>query len=57
MEELKWEMTVGQLRLASLDFSHVEYLDKDNNKKKKKSVKINPKNFTDLGAPIINKQK
>lgn len=56
-EEYLWGMTVGQIRLSSFDFSHVEYL----NKNKKKNVsKIGSadelKNLNDLGLPIINKQ-
>ena len=51
-------MTIGQVRLSSFDFSHVEYLNKD--KKKKKVSKIGSaddlKNLNDLGMPIINKK-
>ncbi len=51
-------MTVGQVRLSSFDFSHVEYGNKD--KKKKKVNKISSvddlKNLNDLGMPIINKK-
>lgn len=51
-------MTVGQVRLSSFDFSHVEYGNKD--KKKKEVNKISSvddlKNLNDLGMPIINKK-
>lgn len=57
-EEYLWEMTVGQVRLSSFDFSHVECGNKD--KKKKKVNKISSvddlKNLNDLGMPIINKK-
>lgn len=36
-DEYLWGMTVGQVRLSSFDFSHVEYGNKD--KKKRKSAK------------------
>jgi hypothetical protein len=49
-------MTVGQVRLSSFDFSHVEY---GKNKKDKKVSKIGSaddlKNLNDLGLPIINR--
>ena len=55
-EEYMWKMTVGQVRLSSFDFSHVEY----GNKNKKKVSKIGSaddlKNLNDLGMPIINKK-
>lgn len=55
-DEYLWGMTVGQVRLSSFDFSHVEYLNKD---KKNKVSKIGSaddlKNLNDLGLPIINK--
>ena len=57
-EEYLWEMTVGQVRLSSFDFSHIEYCNK--NDKKKKVSKIESaddlKNLNDLGLPIINKK-
>lgn len=57
-EEYLWGMTIGQVRLSSFDFSHVEYGNKD--KKKKKVSKIGSvddlKNLNDLGMPIINKK-
>lgn len=55
-DEYLWGMTVGQVRLSSFDFSHVEYLNKD---KKSNVGKIGSaddlKNLNDLGLPIINK--
>lgn len=62
-EEYKWQMTVPQVRLASMDFTHIEYLSdterKDNKKKNKakKTTVINSaedfKNLNDLGIPIL----
>lgn len=49
-------MTVGQVRLSSFDFSHVEYLNKGKNKKVSKIGSADDlKNLNDLGLPIINK--
>lgn len=58
-EEYKWGMTVPQIRLASIDFSHVEYLSEQEKKKNKYKPKGRNmfKNTTDLGIPIINKKK
>ena len=62
-EEYKWEMTVPQIRLASMDFSHIEYLtgkekSKNKNKKSLKNAKeINGAKdlalLNDLGVPVI----
>lgn len=62
-EEYKWQMTVPQVRLASMDFTHIEYLSdkeiKDNKKKNKakNTTVINSaedfKNLNDLGIPIL----
>ena len=65
MEHYLWGMSVGQIRLSGIDFSHIEYLDSDKTKKKKPIVEdeitINSaedlKNLTDLGMPIINNKK
>lgn len=58
-DEYLWQMTVGQVRLSSFDFSHVEY-GKSKDKKKKKVSRIGNaddlKNLNDLGLPIISKQ-
>ncbi len=59
--EYKWEMTVPQVRLASMDFSHIEYLTENEKSKNKKSLK-NAKEINgakdlallnDLGVPVI----
>ena len=58
-EEYKWQMTVPQVRLASMDFTHIEYL--SDNEKQNGSLKnakvINGvedlKNLNDLGIPIL----
>lgn len=62
-EEYKWQMTVPQVRLASMDFTHIEYLsDKEKNDNKKKNKAKNTtvingaedfKNLNDLGIPIL----
>ena len=62
-EEYKWQITVPQVRLASMDFTHIEYLSdeekKDNEKKNKtkNTTVINGaedfKNLNDLGIPIL----
>ncbi len=60
-EEYKWGMTVPQVRLASIDFTHIEYLSDDEKRKKNGKLKnatvINGaedlKNLNDLGVPII----
>lgn len=60
-EEYMWEMTVGQVRLASFDFSHIKY-GSSNNKKNDRNNSLNLKsaddlkNLSDLGIPIIKKQ-
>lgn len=61
-DEYKWRMTVPQVRLASMDFTHIEYLSDDEKKKNggknlKNATVINGaedlKNLNDLGIPII----
>lgn len=61
-EEYKWRMTVPQIRLASMDFTHIEYIssDKGNNQKndKLKNAKVingaeDLRNLNDLGIPIL----
>ena len=58
--EYKWEMTVPQVRLASMDFTRIEYLNNEEKIKKntpKNAMTINGeedlKNLNDLGIPII----
>lgn len=55
-EEYMWEMTIPQIKLASIDFSHVEYLSDKKDKNNMGKV-INSgddlKNMNDLGIPII----
>ena len=58
-EEYKWQMTVPQVRLASMDFTHIEYLS-DNEKQNgnlQNARVINGeedlKNLNDLGIPIL----
>ena len=54
-EEYLWGMTVAQVRLASLDFSHVEYTDKGDSNQRTINIETadDMKNLTDLGIPII----
>lgn len=60
-DEYKWGMTVPQVRLASIDFTHIEYLSdeekRNQNNKLKNATVINGaedlKNLNDLGIPII----
>lgn len=59
-EEYMWEWTIPQIRLASYDFTHVEYLSDNESKKKKKNANTKTINtaeelFNDLGVPIFNK--
>lgn len=64
-EEYMWGMTIGQIRLSGIDFSHIEYLNTDDKKsgkpKVEKELTVNNaddlKNLTDLGMPIINNKK
>lgn len=62
-DEYKWGMTVPQVRLASMDFTHMEYLS-DSEKGKRNGKLRNAttidnttgddlKNLNDLGIPII----
>lgn len=52
MDEYLWRMTVGQVRLASFDFSHVEYLHDNKKKVKRIGAADDLKGFNDLGLPI-----
>mgnify|MGYP000156311611 FL=1 len=54
-DEYLWKMTVGQVRLSSFDFSHVQYLNKNKKKVSKIGSADDLKNLNDLGLPIINK--
>ncbi len=57
-EEFTWGMSVAQIRLASLDYSHVEYLKSEEELKKQQStIRIgggeDMKLLNDLGVPMI----
>lgn len=59
-EEYKWGMTVPQVRLASMDFTRLEYISDNKNDEManhEESKMINSgeelKNLNDLGIPII----
>ena len=59
-EEYKWRMTVPQVRLAGMDFSHVEYLsEKEKSKRNDNAFVLDGENggdmglLNDLGIPII----
>jgi len=61
-EEYLWHWTIPQIKLASYDFSHVEYLSEEQAKKEKARrnaiVLDNPMDLVnDLGLPIFNKKK
>lgn len=55
-DEYLWQMTVGQVRLASFDFSHVEYTNKDKPKNKKINSADDIRRFNDLGIPIMTRK-
>lgn len=58
-EEYKWQMTVPQVRLASMDFTHIEYLsDSEKRNGNLQNAKVingaeDLKNLNDLGMPIL----
>lgn len=57
-EEYMWQWTIPQIRLASVDYSHIEHLSEEEAKRikaKKNEVKYeDPKAFASaLGIPII----
>ena len=61
-EEYKWRMTIPQIRLASMDFTHLEKIssDKDKNQEndKLKNAKVingaeDLRTDNDLGIPIL----
>lgn len=59
-EEYKWGMTVPQVRLASMDFTRLEYISDDEKSEmaNDKAAKVidsgeELKNLNDLGIPII----
>ena len=61
--EYKWYMTVPQIRLASMDFTHIEYLSDEEKKKNSDNSRLKNatvvdgakgmKKLNDLGIPII----
>lgn len=58
-EQYVWGMSIGQIRLASFDFTHIEYLDKDKGGVGGKKADVirggaDLKNLTDMGIPILN---
>ena len=58
-DEYLWEWTIPQIRLASYDYTHVEYLsEKEIEKKKRKSIDSAEDLLNDLGTSIftINKE-
>lgn len=54
-EEYLWRMTVPQVRLASVDFSHVEYLtDKEKKRARGRGKSLgHPGLNNDLGIPVL----
>lgn len=59
-EQYMWELSVAQIRLMSVDFTHIEYLDKDKIEKEAHTLRIESAedllNLNDLGFPIIKKK-
>lgn len=58
-EEYMWQWTVGQVKLASYDFTHIEYL-KDRTNEPESCIHIDSGNdaiMNDLGIPIMGKKK
>lgn len=58
-EEYLWKWTVPQIKLASYDYSHVEYLSEEQAKvikRRKNAVVIDDVMgfMTDLGVPVFN---
>lgn len=58
-EEYKWQMTVPQIRLASIDFTHIEYISDEDKKKDKlrNATVLDTANLNDLGIPIFKPHK
>lgn len=58
-EEYMWRMTVPQVRLASYDFTHVEYRrdKKGKNKPGPKKIRKASDLVNDFGIPIIKNRK
>ena len=61
-EEYKWKMTIPQIRLASMDLTHIEYISSDKDKNPTndnlKNAKVingaeDLRNLNDLGIPIL----
>ena len=61
-EQYKWHFSVAQIRLMSLDFTHIEYLDTEKNGgrsrvKKQNTISLNSlESISDLGFPIMHKK-
>ena len=59
LEQYKWGLSVAQIRLMSVDFTHIEYLDREKVEKEARTVKIGSAddlaNLNDMGLPIIDK--
>ena len=61
-EEYLWQWTIPQVKLASLDYSHVEYLTEEQakaEKSRKNAVHIDNVMdlVNDLGIPVFNTKK
>lgn len=60
VEQYKWDWTIPQIRIASHDFTHVEYLsEKEAERQKMKQKEYdNPYDLVnDLGIPIFKQEK
>ena len=61
-EEYLWQWTIPQVKLASLDYSHVEHLSEEQakaEKNRKNAVRIDNVMdlVNDLGIPVFNTKK
>lgn len=58
-EEYMWKWTIPQIKIASVDFTHVRYLSDEDIKAKNNKVfgKSNKIELNDLGIPILGNKK
>ena len=52
-EQYLWKMTVAQVQLSAVDFSHIKYNTKKDSNTHKIGSADDLKNLNDLGLPII----
>ena len=61
-EEYLWKWTIPQVKLASIDYSHIEHLSEEQaevEKKRKNAIRIDNVMdlVNDLGIPVFNTKK